>query len=110
MGINWIRVPLIIPSGRFQFVVRFLAMGRVLQDLGLLILQAEAWGMQDRLGLPVAQSSSRRGSKQVSAPLSTPFLREIHVGDTSVCTRLAYAAAEPHCGADTLPRDLQSLK
>lgn len=85
-------------------------MGQVVQDLGLLILQAEAWGIQDRLGLSVAQSSSRRGSKQVSAPLSTPFLRAIHVGDTSMCTRLAYAAAEPHCGADTLTRDLQSLK
>lgn len=86
-------------------------MGRVVQDLlGLLILQAEAWGIQDRLGLSVARSSSRRGSKQVSAPLSTPFLKEIHVGDTSACTRLAYTATEPHCGADTLTRDLQSLK
>lgn len=45
---------MIIPSGRFHFVERFLVMGQVVQDLGLLILQAEAWGIQARsLGGPV---------------------------------------------------------
>lgn len=53
---------------------------------------------------------TQKGVYTSVSPLSTPFLKEIHVGDTSACTRLAYAAAEPHCGADTLTRDLQSLK